>query len=89
MPTIALFRGISIYMFTEIGQPHFMPHFHAYYGEHVATFGISPPALLEGMLPRAQMRLVLAWAELHLDEIQNDWNLAQAGRMPTRIAGLS
>ena len=89
MPIISQFRGISIYLYTERDARHRLPHFHAYYGEYVATFGISPPALLEGMLPRAQMRLVLAWAELHLDEIQNDWNLAQAGRMPTRIAGLS
>ena len=88
MPIISQFRGISIYLYTERDAPHRLPLFHAYYGEYVATFAISPPALLEGMLPRAQMRLVLAWAELHLDEIQEDWNLAQAGRIPARIAGL-
>lgn len=88
MPLIAQFRGISIYLYTERDAPHRLPHFHAYYGEYVATFGILPPALLEGVLPRAQLRLVLAWAELHLDEIQEDWSLAQAGRMPKRIAGL-
>jgi hypothetical protein len=88
VPPISQFRDISIYLYTERNAPHRLPHFHAYYGEHMATFGISPPSLLEGMLPRAQMRLVLAWAELYLDEIQEDWNLAQAGRMPPRIAGL-
>lgn len=32
MPTIAQFRGISIYIFMEIGQPHRLSHFHVYYG---------------------------------------------------------
>ena len=51
MPSIALFLGISIYMYTESDAPHRLPHFHAYYGEYVATFTINPPAQLEGGTP--------------------------------------
>ena len=88
MPTIAQFHGISIYMFMEIGQPHRLPHFHVYYGEYTASFAIDPPTLLEGLLPRRQMRLVLAWAELNQEELQANWERVQRGQTPLRIQGI-
>ena len=88
MPLISLFRGISIYIYSEPDAPHRLPHFHAYYGEHAATFTITPPGQLEGMLPRTQLRLVLAWAELYQREIGESWTLIQAGRPSKRIPGL-
>jgi hypothetical protein len=42
MPSIARFQGITIYMYTERDAPHRLPHFHAYYGEYLASFGINP-----------------------------------------------
>lgn len=88
MPSIAAFQGITIYIYTERDAPHRLAHFHAYYGEHVASFSITPPASLEGTLPRRQMRFVLAWAELHQVELEENWNRVQNGRQPIRIAGL-
>jgi hypothetical protein len=38
MPSIAHFRGISIYMYTERDTPHRLPHFHAYHGEQYGKF---------------------------------------------------
>ena len=75
-------------MFMEVGESHHTPHFHAYYQEHVAVFGIDPVELLAGELPRTQRRLVEAWAELHLAELQADWERLQAGRPPLPIAPL-
>jgi hypothetical protein len=74
-------------MYTEREAPHRLPHFHAYYGEYVATFAISPPALLEGTLPRRQMRLVLAWAELYQAELEENWRRVWEGRLPEKIQG--
>jgi hypothetical protein len=88
MPIISSFYGISIYMYAEGGAPHQLPHFHAYYGEYMASILINPPTLLEGALPRRQLRLVLAWAELHQAELENNWSRMQAGELPVRIAGL-
>lgn len=88
MPILSQFRGISIYMYSEPGVQHRLPHFHAYYGEHAATFAITPPDQLEGTLPRTQLRLVLAWAELYQREIDENWRLIQAGQAPKRIPGL-
>jgi hypothetical protein len=35
MPELSRFYGIIIRMFTEPSERHHVPHFHAYYGEHV------------------------------------------------------
>ncbi len=42
MPELSRFYGIIIRMFSEPSERHHVPHFHAYYGEHVAVFSISP-----------------------------------------------
>ena len=39
-----------------------MPHFHAYYQDHVGIYDIGKVECLAGSLPRRQERLVLAWA---------------------------
>ncbi|MCB9078479.1 MAG: DUF4160 domain-containing protein [Anaerolineaceae bacterium] len=88
MPSIAHFRGITIYIYTEQGAPHRLPHFHAYYGEYLASFTINPPGLLEGSLPRRQLRLILAWAELYQDELEENWQRVQDGRFPHKIQGI-
>lgn len=49
--------------------PHQAPHFHAYYQDAVAVFGIDPIELIAGSLPQKQRRLVEAWAELHQEEL--------------------
>ena len=75
-------------MFTEAGEPHHVPHFHAYYQDAVGVFGIDPVELIAGSLPRRQRRLVEAWAELHQAELREDWELLQAGRRPRPIEPL-
>lgn len=88
MPSIARFRGIAIYMYTERDAPHRLPHFHAYYGEYLASFAINPPGLLEGSLPRRQLRFVLAWAELYQAKLEENWQRVQRGQIPEQIPGL-
>lgn len=88
MPELSRFHGIIIRMYFEVGEPHHSPHFHAYYQDEVAVIGIDPVELISGSLPRRQLRLVEAWAELHQDELQNAWNQLQSGRVPLTIAPL-
>ena len=88
MPSISRFRGISIYVYTERNAPHHLPHFHVYYGQYLASFAINPPAILEGTLPRRQHRLVLAWAEIHQEELIENWRRIQNGQQPRQIEGL-
>jgi len=76
-------------MFAEAGAPHHIPHFHAYWQDHVAVIGIDPIDVIAGALPTRQRRLVEAWAELHQLELLDDWNLLQNGLRPNPIDPLA
>ena len=88
MPELSRFYGIIIRMFVETGGQHHRSHFHAYYGDEVAIYTLSPIELMAGSLPRRQRRLVEAWAELHEDELLADWQLLQSGQVSLPIAPL-
>jgi hypothetical protein len=89
MPELSRFFGIIIRMFAETGAPHHSAHFHAYWHEDVAVIGIDPIAVIAGSLPTRQRRLVEAWAELHQQELLDDWNRLQQGRAPVPIEPLA
>jgi hypothetical protein len=88
MPEICRFFGIIIRMYAEINDSHHTPHFHAYYQDEVAIYGIDPIELISGSLHRPQQRLVEAWAELHQTELSANWQRLQEGRKPQPIAPL-
>jgi hypothetical protein len=88
MPEICRFFGIIVRMYAEPEAPHHYPHFHVYYQDDVAVYGIDPIQLLEGSLPTKQRRLVEGWAELHQEQILEDWKLLQAGHPPLPVAPL-
>jgi Domain of unknown function (DUF4160) len=89
MPELARFLGIIIRMYAELGAPHHVPHFHAYYQDAVAIFSIEPIELISGSFPKRQQRFVEAWAELHQAELLADWERLQTGQQPLPIAPLS
>ena len=75
-------------MYAEVGGPHHVPHFHAYYQNEVGIYSLEPIELIAGALPKRQHRLVEAWAELHQAELISDGQLLQDGRKPTPILPL-
>ncbi len=84
MPTISMFYGIIIRMYCAPSE-HNPPHFHAYYNESVAVINIRDVELTDGKLPTKQLKLVLAWAEIHKDELLANWNLAMNSELPYKI----
>ena len=88
MPELSRFFGIIIRMFWEANEPHHSPHFHAYYQNDVAVYGIEPVELMAGSLPRRQARFVEAWAELHQAELLADWQRLHSGQNPLPIEPL-
>jgi len=75
MPVICRFYGIIIRMnYNESG--HHTPHFHAYYGKHVASIAIDSAAVLAGQFPLHAERFVLEWAALHRTELTDNWQRA-------------
>lgn len=88
MPIISMFYGIIIRMYLLDNKHHSVPHIHAKYAEHEASFDIAEGEVLAGQLPRKQLRLVQAWIELHRDELMADWELAVSNEKPYKIAPL-
>lgn len=85
MPTISIFYGIIVRMFYDEHAP---PHFHAQYGEFKASINIKTLELMEGKLPRRALELLLDWAELHQNELLEDWELCQMHLQPRKIEPL-
>jgi len=85
MPELCRFFGIIIRMYVEVGGAHQAPHFHAYYQDDVAIYGLDPVHLMAGGLPRRQQRLVEAWAELRRAELLADWGLLRSGHRPLPV----
>jgi hypothetical protein len=76
VPAISRFLGIVIVMFFDDHGP---PHFHARHADGSAKIRIDTLEPIETTLGRRQLRLVLAWAELHQAELLENWRLARAG----------
>ena len=85
MPAISMFYGIIVYIYFMDDKQHRLPHLHAKYQDHEVIVSIPNGEVLDGDLPRSKMRLLLAWIELHKDELQADWELAVTGEQPFKI----
>ena len=75
MPELSRFYGMLIKMLFSDDAQHNKPHFHVYYNEYSASVGVDGE-LLSGSLPVKQLKLILAWAALHEDELYAAWNKA-------------
>lgn len=41
--------------------------------------------ILEGSIPKSKLKLLLAWMEIHKDELRANWDLLSAGEQSFRI----
>lgn len=82
MPEISLFYGIRITMYYTDHNP---PHFHVEYAGQKAMVEILNGYIMRGSLPNKQVKLVLAWCEIHRDELMQNWELAKQNQTLNRI----
>lgn len=88
MPTLSVFYGIVISMYFLDNLRHRTAHIHARYQEPEAVFAIESGEVLEGSLPRNKERLVVAWIEIHREELLENWKLASQGNALFKIEPL-
>ena len=88
MPTISMFYGILIRMFFKDTDRHHLPHIHAEYQGKTAVYSIPGGKLLAGAISPQKGKLVVAWIEIHKDDLLADWELAVNGKTPFKIKGL-
>lgn len=85
MPQISRFFGIIIAMYFDEHNP---PHFHAIYQEYEAEMTIQELKILNGNLPPRALGLVIEWANLHQNELQDNWNRIENNLPPIKIKPL-
>jgi len=83
-----MFYGIIVAMYFLDNKKHKIPHIHVKYQENEAVISIPDGELLEGQIPGNKLKLVMAWIEIHRDELMADWELASKGENPYKIEPL-
>lgn len=85
MPEISNFYGIRVTMFYSDHNP---PHFHAEYANYRVLVDIQKGTVLRGSLPFRQLKLVLAWCEIHQEELMHNWELSRDAKPPVPVSPL-
>ena len=85
MPSISMFYGIVVYLYYMDNNQHHLPHIHAKYQNDEIIVSISDGKILDGELPPNKLKLLLAWMEIHKEDLIADWNLAVEGQKPYKI----
>jgi hypothetical protein len=85
MPEISRFFGIIIRMFFDEHNP---PHLHAEYQGNKAVLDLSGNIMRGDLRSGTATRLVREWIDLHVTELQEDWERAVAGKEMKKIAPL-
>ena len=83
-----MFYGVIVLMYYFDNKKHHLPHIHAQYGEEEAVISIPEGSVIEGSLRTAKLKLVLAWIEIHQEELMADWQLAVNGQAVFKIEPL-
>lgn len=78
MPTISVFYGIIVRMYSEPNSPHKLPHLHAEYQGKQAVYDFEGN-VLEGNLPSNKHKLLEAWILIHKEDLEANWQLLQEG----------
>jgi hypothetical protein len=81
-PELSRFFGIVIRMFWREVE---LPHFHAQYGDFVASIEIETGAVTTKRFPSQALRLIEDWRRLHLAELRHNWSRMQRGEAPVSI----
>lgn len=76
--------GIVVYMYRELGGKHKLPHVHAMFSGDEIVVSLEGE-ILEGSIPKSKLKLLLAWMEIHKDELRANWDLLSAGEQSFRI----
>ncbi len=85
MPVISMFYGLIVSMYYLDTKQHKLPHIHVKYVENEGVYQIPEGILLEGNLPLNKEKLLLAWIEIHKEDLMSNWRLAVAGVKVFRI----
>lgn len=87
MPLISSFFGIVVKMYFNDDEQHHTPHFHVEYAEYKASIDFDGN-VLSGSFPPNKLKLVVAWAEIHKEDLTALWKVMQSSGEYFKIKGL-
>ena len=87
MPIISNFYGIIVRIFYSDYEQYNLPHIHIEYSEYDAVFTFDGK-IIKGSLPKKQTKLVQAWIEIHIEELNCLWKLAKNNEQLFKIEPL-
>jgi hypothetical protein len=85
MRVISMFYGLIIAMYYLDTRQHSLPHIHVKYGEMEGVYKIPDGTLIEGFLPPSKEKILLAWIEIHQEDLMTNWLLAVSGNKVYKI----
>jgi len=85
MPVVSAFYGLIIYLYYKDNMKHHKAHIHVWYQENEVVLSVPEGEILEGFIPANKMKLVLAWMEIHKEELIANWKLAVEGEQIFKI----
>jgi hypothetical protein len=86
MPVLSVFFGIIVRMYHEQGGKHNMPHIHAEYSGKEVVVALDGTVLeSEKEFPKNKLKLLVAWMEIHRDDLEANWKLLSSGEQFFRI----
>lgn len=86
MPVISAFFGIVIRLYYDEHNP---PHLHAEYQGDKAVFDFNGSIIKGKIGSRTVVKLVREWIDLHIIELNKDWELARTGKDINKIEPLN
>jgi hypothetical protein len=69
-------------------KKHNNPHIHVKYQNQEIVLSIPDGGILEGEIKQGKLKLVLAWIEIHKEELIANWELASKGENVFQIEPL-
>ena len=78
MPALSMFFGIIVRMQCERGGKHHKAHIHALYGDCEIVIALDGQ-ILEGELPKKQLKMLEGWMAIHEDELWANWRMLSDG----------
>lgn len=85
MPYVSMFFGIIIRMFHNDHNP---PHFHAEYQGQRGVFDFDGEMTRGTIKSKTAKKLIKEWANLHRQELVENWEKAMSSRQIDKIAPL-
>ena len=82
MPIVSIFFGIIIRLYHEEHNP---PHLHAEFQNRKAVFDFKGNIINGDLGSKTATRLVREWIDIRLDALNEDWELARAGKEIKKI----